>query len=227
MKKSFVLLCAGLLACLGATAQEKTETKLPEPWSGLIEMKPMGRTIVSIQAEYRPTHLEISDFATAYTETRRLHTGALGVILDTPLSKSFPIYFDYGIKAVYAGNKYGIDDPSRQFNYFDLSVPVGLLFHANLTNTKISFAGFIGLDCNFYLLGTETLKESGKIYTTNLLDSSYGGNWFNLDWHIGARIYYDRYFFGIGYQGNVTPILKSTLSTQSMKGLTIALGVSL
>jgi len=180
----------------------------------------------TVQLEYSPVNYDMS--LGTVNQRRKLNSGAVGIIFDTPLTKKAPIYLDYGLKVKYTGNKFGVEESRlhKQYNYVDLSIPLSVLFHTGIANTPLAFAGFLGLDGNFHVLGNEfTTHEGGASKETNFLKQE-GYNIFTLDWHIGCRIYFDKYFFGIGYQGAITPFYKNKYREEKFSGLTITLGVT-
>lgn len=226
MKKTILLIAGGLVSA--AIAFGQSNAALPAPWGDMLDMGTSQKTLFTVQAEYSPTKYDMGAWS-GITQRRPLNTGALGLIIDSPLSEKIPIYADYGLKVKYTGNKFpaGPDNRSDNYHYVTLSIPASVLFKTGIRNTPLAFAGFLGLDGNFHLLARrEFITPDGK-EISDYLDKSQGYNFFTLDWHIGCRIYLQKYFFGIGYEGPITNFRQTNMTTEKFTGLTLTLGLTL
>jgi hypothetical protein len=105
-----------------------------------------------------------------------------------------------------------------------------------IPNTNLSLMPYAGLNSRCNILAQskdkEDLDDSGqeKIVTTDLLSKDDMGNEpfnrFVFGWQVGAKVSYDRFLLGIGYEGPVSNFYKAEEGlTVSMRYVNISLGI--
>lgn len=227
MRRIFVCFAA-LAICTVASAQDVDEKKigLPEPWNQMLSMSPGLKTKYTVEVEYSPTSYHISDGSLADMNFRRdMNTVTLGFIFDTPVSRKLPLYLDYGLKIKYTGAGYGHGPGQKMsYNYTNLTIPLSVMMHTDIANTPLAFAGFLGFDGNFWLQANSVEKFPDGTREETKFNPANGYNVFTFDWHIGCRVYFFKYFFGIGYQGAITPFYKDDVRQEKFNNLIITLG---
>ena len=239
MKKTltiFIIFLAGIISCHAQdtkTASPTDSTKksgLPYPWDSMLDMSCNMKTLFTVEAEYQPLkHNVVFD---EITQKKDLNTAVLGFIVDSPVSRTIPIYMDYGLKVKYSGNKYNMGTAKdgslnwNRYHYLTLTVPVSAMFYTGVASTPLAFAGFFGFDANVYALAQKQIYKDGNQRTINFIDDEPGYHRFTLDWHIGCRIYCYKAFFGIGFEGPVTKFRETNDTKEDFFGLTLTLGTT-
>ena len=136
------------------------------------------------------------------------------------LTDNLPVYLTYG-----AGLQYAWKTDSRSsdgykmsstVSFLTLKVPVSVMYNLNIPNTALNLMPYVGLNVQGHLLGQQkyTAKYDGEsesetinFFSEDDMDEAKL-NRFVLGWQIGAKIAYDRYFFGVAYDGPVTNLFK-------------------
>lgn len=113
------------------------------------------------------------------------------------------------------------------------------MYNFMIPNTGLSVMPYVGFDFGCYALGKMKYKynmelgdygdygdygdsegeEEGDLFDEEVL----GANRFIFDWHIGAKVAYNKFFVGVGYEGAITKF--SDTPKSSVNQVNISLGL--
>ena len=160
----------------------------------------------------------VTDFGIQFKTT--LNAVSLNWSQYRAMTDSAPIYLQYGAGIQMAWGNIGnieflLDD--EKVTTLLVKAPVNAVYQFDIPNTKLTLLPFAGLNLQGYLLGqgkgTYYNDEGDKCVKTYSYFSKddMGGERFRrivLGWQIGAKLMYDRYLFGVAYDGPVTKLYK-------------------
>lgn len=113
----------------------------------------------------------------------RMNEMALGYFRSLQVIEDKPFFVELGAGAKYSWGKDNNVTPTENRNLFTLRIPVSVMYKFYLCkNNDFALAPYAG--CYFRAL----VAGKGDGWTTC-----------QLGWHVGGRIYWDRYYLGISY----------------------------
>lgn len=136
----------------------------------------------------------------------------MGVAKMKELPGQLPFLYEYGVDLLAA-----FGDNSTLVSAI---VPVNLMYRLDLG--QIGLLPFAGLNLTAHIIGQD--KYDGE--TTNWFKKDEDGDWachrFQLGAQFGAKVLYEKYFFGISYQPSLTRFADST----NLNVLNVSVGVT-
>ena len=173
----------------------------------------------SFEVTYSPTTLkviflefDINSVSADWAQVRALPLG-------------YPLYLQYGAGLQYSAGEYGLL-VGQKVKFLSAKVPVNVMYSLDLPNTNFTVMPYAGLNFRFNILG---LNESDDSKTNMLNKDDMDGeplNRFVLGWQIGAKVSYDRYLLGIGYEGPVTNLSNDEYGNKmTVSYVNISLGI--
>ena len=151
------------------------------------------------------------------------------------ITESTSIYLQYGAGLQMAWGDFEPILDGAKVTALLVKVPVNVVYKFEIPNTKLTLLPFAGLNLQGYLLGkgksTYYDAEGEKITTPFSIFSKedMGGDRFRrvvLGWQIGAKLMYDRYFFGLAYDGPVTKLYNKDGLNVKASQVNISLGIT-
>lgn len=159
------------------------------------------------------------------------------------ITPAYPIYLQYGV-----GLQYSWDtetDSSEDDDYYEWSskattsfltavIPVNVMYCFNVPQTSIALMPYAGLNLHGHILGQYSSKttydgetESNKINFFSKDDMGEDNTYsrIGLGWQIGAKVAYNKYFFGIAYQGPITNLYKKDEYKLNSSQVNISVGI--
>lgn len=107
---------------------------------------------------------------------------------------SLPFAFEYGAELQYSWR----NDDGYKMNFLGVKAPANILYNFEFPSAPVSFVPLVGIDLGVYVLG----KEDDEDIFTEFMGEKLSR--FILDWHIGAKICYDKFFFSATYESPIT-----------------------
>lgn len=150
---------------------------------------------------------------------------------------NLPLYVQYGAGLQWAfeieSETDGDTKRKSSMNFLTVKVPVNVLYDFQIPSTPVNIMPYLGLNLQCHVIGSqkwsstydgETQSESFSYFSKD----DMGDNAFNrivLGWQIGAKVAYDKYFFGIAYEGPVTNLYKNGDAKINFNYVNISLGI--
>ena len=148
----------------------------------------------------------------------------------TPISGVKNLYWEIGGEFKYTFDKWESHDIDYINAFSSISIPADAMYLINLSK-KIKLAPFAGLDATMYLSGTsKSAKDGEELSKYDYFkdgDENEDGkiHRLTLGYHIGARLYLNRFFIGVTYQPESTLYSYDDGSKDSFAHTKIALGI--
>lgn len=156
-----------------------------------------------------------------------------------------PLYVEYGLGLQWSFWSESDSEEDIEYkssvNFLSLKVPVSVVYDFAIPSTPVSVAPYLGLNLTGYLLGQQKAswkytgeyadymdEASGEEKTSFFSKDDMGDAKFSrfiLGWHIGARVGFNKYFFGIGYEGPLTNFYKEGKGKIYSNQVNISLGL--
>lgn len=221
MKKIILLFTAVTFVMSSVTARAQLQNSEAESVFNTLEVAYSPTTMnVNFGIDLK---FKLNSIAAEWSQARALPLG-------------FPLYVHYGVGLQYTMGKMEIFASDSKLNILSAKVPVNLMYVFEIPNTNLSLMPYAGLNSRCNILAQskdkEGLDDSGqeKIVTTDLLSKDDMGNEpfnrFVFGWQVGAKVSYDRFLLGIGYEGPVSNFYKAEEGlTVSMRYVNISLGI--
>ena len=161
------------------------------------------------------------------------------------ITDKLPLYLQYGAGVQYTWGEFSfLGLVGNQMNFLSVKVPVNAVYKLAIPNTSFAVLPYVGLGLQGYILGQSKsdsysdfgYDEYGNYYevtaedgSSNLFDKDeMDGDPFNrivLGWQIGAKVMYDRYFLGVGYEGPITRLYSGDELKVTSSQVNITLGI--
>lgn len=181
---------------------------------------------------YSPLTVSVN-FGLNYTVD--LHAVSLNWAQYRLLTDNVPVYIQYGAGLQYTfgeGDFFGTDEA---MSFLSIKVPVSAVYQFDIPNLPLLIVPYAGLNLQGYILGkgvsTYEDFETGETKTTTydyFSKEQMGDESLNrivLGWQIGARVMYDMYFLGVGYEGPVTSLYKEENLKINTSQVNISIGI--
>lgn len=154
------------------------------------------------------------------------------------LSTVVPLYIQYGLTAQYSfRSDYSksvafLYSSSMKLHFLSFKAPVELTYRFLIPGSKFYVAPYTGVDVVVYALGRRTTSYSDEITTeSSTIDvftnaAEYGDklNRFNLDWHAGMKLFFNKFFVGGAYEGPIVGFYKKDQVKMNTNQVNICLG---
>lgn len=124
-------------------------------------------------------------------------------------------YEDYGDYDDYIDLSSGMD-VKNSTTFLTLKVPVNVVYKFDLPDTPVSVLPFVGMNLQGHIIGQDktVMKYDGEKEVSkfsyfskdDMADDPY--NRIVLGWQIGAKVSYDKYLFGVSYEGPISSLYK-------------------
>lgn len=153
---------------------------------------------------------------------------------------NLPLYVQYGAGLQWAFETESETDGDAKLknsmNFLTVKVPVNVLYDFQIPSTPVNIMPYLGLNLQCHVIGSEkmsytydgeTESESYSYFSKDDMEDMYGKafNRIVLGWQIGAKVAYDKYFFGIAYEGPVTNLYKNGDAKINFNYVNISLGI--
>lgn len=167
----------------------------------------------TIGVSYHPMSLVIS--AADEKQSGTLDGIGLSWTNANALSSVVPLYIQYGVSGQYSftNEQQKIDSwsSSTKIHFLSFKAPVELTYRLLIPGSRFYVAPYAGVDAVVYALGriTSSFHGDSNIESSTIdvftQTSVYGDkfNRFNLDWHAGIKLFFNRFLIGASYEGPV------------------------
>lgn len=108
---------------------------------------------------------------------------------------NLPLYLEVGGAVRYTAATIDYYYGDSDFKAVSINAPVSVLYHFGFPNSTIGIEPYAGLDFSYAVYG----DLDGENYYTD-----GPGNAFQMGWHIGANVVFNKFFLGISYGTNFT-----------------------
>ena len=238
--KKLLLVCACVMSAITASAQFVTSSQGNRNSSSAgMQNGEFPKVLNSVSFSYNPVMVDGLDTFEGKDEMT-LNGISLGWTQSRAILKNLPLYLEYGLGLQYSFKSDSIQDLiDVSLNMFSIKVPVGLMYNFMIPNTGLSVMPYVGFDFGCYALGKMKYKynmelgdygdygdygdseeeEELDLFDKEVLDA----NRFIFDWHIGAKVAYNKFFVGVGYEGAITKF--SDTPKSSVNQVNISLGL--
>lgn len=135
------------------------------------------------------------------------------------LPVDLPLYLQYGVGLQYAWKtETETHDDFMEMkiksttNFLTAKIPVNIMYGLDILNPALTVLPYAGINLRGHLVGNMKMKttidgekESDKMnfFSKDDMDE-LRFNRICLGWQVGAKVIYERYVFGIGYEGPIT-----------------------
>ena len=201
-KLYFAIVTAMLLVSFSASAQ------FVQSGNGPAASSDMEKVFNTAEFSYSPTTLKYD--IEGYGSSLDLNAVSLKWAQYRLLTPQLPIYLQYGAGLQYTWKSTKFDGENISLHLLTLDIPVNVAYNLTIPNTSLAILPYLGLNAQVHLLGKASDDEiSIDLFGDDMEDilEEDGLNRFVLGWQIGAKVCYDRYLFGIGYNGPITNVL--------------------
>lgn len=168
------------------------------------------------------------------------------VIQGTPLSKTSPLFLEWGLR--FNGEYYSdsAEKSKQSTNVYTVGIPLNITYHFSLGDTGAKLAPYAGVNFKVHVSGeskytyktlltttvgegtrfeTTSTKEIDKTDTLNLFskDDMGEGAWkrFQMGWQIGVNLEIKRFVIGLGYGTDFVKLAKRTNTSNFTVGIGI------
>lgn len=131
--------------------------------------------------------------------------------------------FNFGSK------EFGKGEDAEKFKYqnINLQVPVNYVYRFNVAE-GVSIDPYVGLNFKLHLTAKSKYDEKDAKWANQFdkKDVGEGETWnrFQMGWHVGAGLNYDRYYLGVQFGTDFLPIYKEGDAKINTSSLKISLG---
>ena len=203
MKKIYFVLVSVMLLFSGVTANAKYGTG--------------EKVLNTVEFIYSPVTLS----ANAGGVNLSYNMNAIGVdwTQSYSIAQEAPVYLLYGgtFKYTWGAKEYN----DKGMRLFSVMVPLSIAYDFVVPQTNVSVLPYAGLNVFDHIVG-----KSGNI---NLFDKDdMGGEAFEdfgLGWQIGAKVVYNNYILGVGYQGPITDLYSNDDLKINLSQVNISVGI--
>lgn len=117
------------------------------------------------------------------------------------ISSATPLYFEYGLGAQFSSRS----EDHTTINFLSAKVPLSVLYRFEVPGTNFAIAPYAGFDAVCYFMGKEKYSYDGHTEEYDIFkdDRDPKLNRFNIDWHIGAKVLFNKVFVGFAYEGPI------------------------
>lgn len=164
----------------------------------------------ALTVSYNPVNAKFAgdDGSTTFS----FHGISLGWTNANKLSATTPLYVQYGLGLQWSfrkdegygyGSSYNYKSSYKyetSYNFLSVKAPISLLFNLNIPGTKVYFAPYAGLDAVFYVLGK---CDDDSFFDGDSSGYGYKMSRFNLDWHVGGQLMFNKFLINIAYEGPI------------------------
>lgn len=234
MKKFYFIAAALLMFSVTASAQFVNSSKSSSSASRAVE-----DVFNTAEFTYSPVNL-----VTSYdgdSESEGMNALSLTWLQARRLPvNNLPLYVQYGAGLQWAFETESETDgdvsAKNSTNFLTVKVPVNVLYDFQIPSTPVNIMPYLGLNLQCHVVGSqkmsytyegETESQSVNYFSKDDMED-YFGKPFNrvvLGWQIGAKVAYDKYFFGIAYEGPVTNLYKNGDAKINYNLVNISLGI--
>jgi len=203
MKKLLIILAATVMSTFVASAQfmnNNTSASTTTRTKAVVE-SPSSFGTLSIA--YHPMTIKNIYDGDSTSETFN------GLSLDwtnaNKISSMIPLYVEYGLGAQWSFKKESKNDYTVTTNFLSVKAPISLLYNLQIPGTAISIAPYAGFDAVVYALGKVKGKYKGETEEEDIFKSDGDDrlNRFQIDWHIGGKIFINKFFINAAYEGPI------------------------
>lgn len=168
------------------------------------------------------------------------------VILGTPLSKTSPLFLEFGLRFNGEYYKDSTEKTQQSVSLYTLGIPLNITYRFSLGDTGAKLAPYAGINFKVHVSGenkytyktlhtstafegtkfeTTSTKEIDKTDTWNLFskDDMGEGAWkrFQMGWQVGVNIEIKRFIIGLGYGTDFVKLAKKTNTSNFTVGVGI------
>ena len=136
------------------------------------------------------------------------------------ITPDLPVFLQYGAGLQYTMGNMDFMDEDAPTNLLTVKVPVNVVYDFAVPNTELSVLPYAGLNLQGHILGS---SDGYSLFDEDEMGMAF--NRISLGWQIGAKVAYDKYFFGIGYEGPVTSLFKEDGMTVKLSQVNISVGM--
>lgn len=231
MKKFYFIAAALLMFSVTASAQFVNSSKSSSSASRSVE-----DVFNTAEFTYSPANMVMS--YNGHSESEGMNALSLTWLQARRLPvNNLPLYVQYGAGLQWAFETESETDGDAKLkssmNFLTVKVPVNVLYDFQIPSTPVNIMPYLGLNLQCHVIGSqkwsstydgETQSESVSYFSKDDMgDNAY--NRILLGWQIGAKVAYDKYFFGIAYEGPVTNLYKNGDTKINFNYVNISLGI--
>lgn len=217
MKKLIYSLCAFMMVSVSASAQFMTSQT-----QGTSSDVPDKMSFFSVS--YSPATMNVIEGAASVSD--EMHSVSAAWSKAEAVHPSQPVYLEYGLTGQWLFDK----EDEVSTNFVALKVPANLMYKYDIPQTTYSIAPYVGLNLTGYLLGTSSVKSGNEKVSVNWFSKDDMGderfNRITVGWQVGAKVYLNDIFVGIGYEGPVTQMYKDGDLKSNFTFVNISLGMT-
>ncbi len=142
------------------------------------------------------------------------------------ISKKLPLFFETGVKLNFGTGKNEYDDDyTQKYKFFTASIPLNIAYRLSI-NDDVAITPYLGLNLKVHAMGKYKNEFEGEDDFPYYYDDDDEDEWYNLfdkddmdgkdntfnrfqlGWHIGAGVQYKKFYLGISYGTDFTPLHK-------------------
>jgi hypothetical protein len=234
MKKFFFVAVAALFVfCATASAQFVNSNSSQRTSHASYDVESVFNTF---DLTYSPLTLKSSEDGDA--ETQDFNAISLNWNQARLLTSNLPIYLTYGAGLQYAWKTDSENEDNYSYrktiSFLTIKVPVNVMYNFNIPNTSVNLMPYVGLNLQGHILGQnkysyeydgETESESYSFFSKDDMGEDAVFNRIVLGWQIGAKVSFNKYFFGVAYQGPVTNLYKEDDFKINYSQVNVSLGI--
>ena len=151
--------------------------------------------------------------------------------------QNLPLYVEYGLGLQYSfkADSQKIEDEYSYnckflLNALSIKVPVGIMYRLQIPQTGVAIMPYAGFDFGCYALGKYKVEVSYEGETdgeeVDMFNEEEGGaNRFICDWHIGAKLAFNKFFVGVAYEGPIAKLYDEEIEIK-MSQVNISVGIN-
>lgn len=170
-------------------------------------------------------------------ETEDMNAVSLNWAKAQSVSTAYPVYLQYGVGLQYAWQTDSEKEDSYSYksttSFLTAKIPVNLMYCLNVPNTQLSVLPYAGLNLQGHILGQtkvtvsydgDSESESMSFFDKDDMDDETF-NRFVVGWQIGAKLAFNDFVLGIGYEGPVSNLYKEDDFKINYSLINISIGV--
>lgn len=198
MKKFLFVAGAMLLASVGASAQFVNSSNSFNTSNSVNTISNAGLSdgFSSISISYSPGKIKAEWKAYGGKESEKFDMNSFSIMWNgaKSVSRTTPLYVGYGL-----GLQYSKCDDDYEMNALTAKMPLEVMYTYPIPNTNVCLAPEFGLDALIHIMAKDGDDDS-------YFDDDYYEDYkrFNLNWHIGAKVFFDnKFYLGLQYESPI------------------------
>lgn len=234
--KKILLVCVLAMCALTSSAQFMNSSQGVRKSSG-VQSNEAPRVINSVKFTYSPMTMDGGNFFEDKDEME-LNGLSLAWTQSRAILQNLPLYVEYGLGLQYSfktdsqkiGDEYDSYNYKFSLNALSIKVPVGIMYRLQIPQTGVAIMPYAGFDFGCYALGKYKVEVSYEGETDEeevdmFNEEEVGANRFICDWHIGAKLAFNKFFVGVAYEGPIAKLYDEEIEIK-MSQVNISVGIN-